>query len=260
MAAATAPSATLEPPQARRSQPAPYPVNPPCNDAENKDNTIILKVFCSLTALYGPIFNGFAAAGILSEANKILATNINPAYNSDYVDFWWCMYFLFGISAVSGIGSKPTWLIGNVILCSLTFASCFARTGDHLVILRTLIGLLLAVMLATAERLVLSSFLLGLMSKKLFVIHTGLSLSVGPLLAYAFGIVLCAKLSWQGAFFIIAAIDAVLLMLSISYLPTEQEWRQRLLLLTILEHMFVGSWREVVTVVYCFGQLAYTIA
>lgn len=197
-----------------------YLANLPWNN-----NLTVSRAIFALTAVVGTLLNGFVAAAILGEANRLTGCDKNTAFNRDFDDFWQCVVFLCAVLLALGVyGSRRIWLIGSSILCLLTFAYGISRTENHHSALHTLIGLFMAILLVTALRLAYSCFSFGLI-KKCILNCSGLILYTDSFLAWLVGIGLALMLSWKGSFFLITAIDVVLLALSIIFLPPDREWK-----------------------------------
>lgn len=157
----------------------------------------MVQICFAFTAVIGTLLTGFTVAAILSNTNRLLQTDINPTYNSRFGDFWQCVQFLFPILIALGVyGSRHIWLVGSGTLCLLTFACGFAHTGTHLFVLRTLIGVLLVIMLSTAQHLASLYCVIGRMNKDIHI-YSGLVLYIGFFNAYPFAIGLSLEISWR---------------------------------------------------------------
>lgn len=220
------------------------------------NGTSMLKICFAFTAVIGTLLSGFTVAAILSDTNRLLQTDINPAYNSGFGDFWQCVQFLFPIFIALGVyGSRHIWLFGSSILCLLTFACVFAHTGTHLFVLRTLIGVLLAIMLAAAQLLATSYCEFKMMNRSI-PLYSALVLYIGSFCAYPFAIGLSLELSWRESLFIMSIVDAVLFALSFMFLPPDWEWH----LLLAPSRMDPLEYRiKALCVIYCLGRLCYIL-
>lgn len=230
----------------------PYLMNPP-------NGTSTLKICFAFTAVIGTLLSGFTVAAILSDTNRLLQTDINPAYNSGFGDFWQCMQFLFSILIALGVySSRHIWLAGSSILCLLTFACGLAHTGTHLFVLRTLIGVLLAIMMATAQLLASSYYGIERMNKDI-LLYSGLIVYIGSFCAYPFAIGLSLELTWRGSLFIMSIIDVVLFALSFMFLPTDWEWHLLLGPFRLVRKGPLEDWTTAPLVICCLGQLCYIL-
>lgn len=197
-----------------------YMANLPWNN-----NITVLKAILAFTAVIGTLLNGFVASVILCHADRLTPPDINTAFKIDIAEFWQWVAFLCLVFLLLGVyGSRRIWLTGSSILCLLTFACAFARTGHQHSILLVLIGVLIATLSATALRLAYSCFSFGLINKRL-LISSGLILYIGSFVAYLVGIESALMLSWKVSFILITAIGVVLLALSIICLPPDREWK-----------------------------------
>lgn len=144
------------------------------------------------------------------------------------------------------------------MLCLLTLACGFARTGNQLFILNALVALLVAILLATAQRLAYSCVSFGII-KKDTLIYTGLALFLGCLCAWPFGFGLTLMLSWKECFFIVTAVNVALSTFSVIFLPPEKEWDILLEPFRMWEQGFIAYWIKVLLVICCLGWLCYIL-
>lgn len=261
----TVPFTSRESLRGQNSQPDPNPTNTPSDNGatEKEHEGTILNTWFSLIALIGVLLSGFATAAILSDANHLRATNVGRTYNSDFIEFWQIVVVLSGILFILGvISSKRICIIGNGILCPLIFICGLARTSNHFFILRTLIGILLAVILGTFLRFVdFSAHSPGLIRYDI-LFGSATALIIGPLCAGSFGIRLRETFSWQWSFFIIAAISGVLFALTITGIvpPLDVESQELRGPLLMFQSGLIYYWIYVASFTAFLGQIFYKVA
>lgn len=189
----------------------------------NKTNQkTTLKTMTVVTAVVGVLLCGFTAAAVLSDANYLHATGVSPEYDIEFIKYWKVVVVVHAILLMLGvIGSRRVWLIGSGTLCPLIFICGFARTSKDLIILKTLIGLLLAVLLATSLRFLAWAIRTSGPIKHEVIIGPAATLLVVPLFARFLGIGLSMVFPWQSIFSIIAATEGALSFLSIIVLPPD---------------------------------------
>lgn len=265
MASAAAPAPLSRPLRAQNSHPGLTPANtsPAQELVENQGITGILKALPIITAVISTLLNGVAAAAILSEENGILATDINPTHDRDvvtFLDFSEIVLLVSGLSFFLAVDdSRRTWLIGSGILCPLIFACRFARTGNHFFILRTLIGLLVAVMLPMSWRFIVP-YTRSPGLKMPVLLSSATALTIGPLSAWNFGIGLSEVYSWQLSFSIISTSNAVLFLLSIIVLPSDLERQEPADPLLIFRFGLRACWLFIAGLATYLGRLSYKLA
>lgn len=263
MAAAAAPVTLHEPSPVQSYQPGSNTVNAPAEGglADNENENITLKTISVITAVFGVLFCGFTAAAILSDANHLRATNISPAYNSEFFKFWKTVIVFHGVLLILGIvGSRRMWLIGSGTLCPLIFTCGFARTGNHFFILKTLVGLLLAVLLSTSLRFLAWSTRTSKLIKTNLIVGPAATLIIGPLFARFLGVGLSALLPWQSNFSIIATTEGVLFILSIIVLPPDAKSQEPPGPSLSFRPNLTNFWIYAANFLVFIGQLFYTFA
>jgi hypothetical protein len=259
-AAAGAHATSPQPFPGQRSQTCSSSASTPAKNgfSDDKNEETTLRAMAMFTAVLGVLFCGFTAAAVLSDENYLRATEISPPYNVDFFKFWKAVIVVDGVLLILGVvGSRRMWLVGSGTLCPLVFTCGFA-SSNHFFILKTLIGLLLAVLLATSLRFLSWSIRTPRLVKNGVIIGPAAALVIVPLFARFFGAGLSVVFPWQSAFSIIAGTEGVLFFFSIFDLPPDAKSQAVLSSSSLFQPSLTNFWIYMANFIFFLGQLFYS--
>ena len=130
-----------------------------------------------------------------------------------------CTLLLSG-SVSDVVGSRPMYLTGCALLASFTLACGLSRSGFQLIVFRGLSGIAMSFALPSAVSIITTSFATG-QRRNIAFAFLGASQPVGFAIGLVVGGILVDKIGWRYGYYIVAALNLIVLLVSIWALPRD---------------------------------------
>lgn len=130
------------------------------------------------------------------------------------------------------LGPKQVWLTGSTLFVAFTLAMGFATTGLQTILLRTCLGLAMAMCLPTSVSLITNTFPKGHWRTTCFAMN-GMAQPLGYALGLVLGGVFTDTVGWRWAYWVMAVLNAGVSVMAVWALPavehgSAKRWPQQL--------------------------------
>lgn len=140
-----------------------------------------------------------------------------------------CLLPIFGAVA-DNLGPKRVWLTGSTLYAAFTVGMGFAATGLQAIMLRTCLGVAMAMCLPTTVSLITNTFPKGHWRTTCFAMN-GMAQPLGYALGLVLGGVFTDTVGWRWAYWVMAILAACVSVMAVWALPA-------------VEHGSVKTWTE----------------
>ncbi|CAN8098562.1 unnamed protein product [Discula destructiva] len=143
-----------------------------------------------------------------------------------------CLLPIFG-SVADILGAKQVWLTGSFLFVVFTLALGFAQTGLQTIMLRTCLGLAMAMCLPTTLSLITNTFGKGPWRTNCFAMN-GMAQPLGYALGLVLGGVFTDTIGWRWAYWVMAIVNAFVSVMAVWALPnvehpSAKRWTRQLI-------------------------------
>ena len=210
--------------------------------------------------LTGVSFLNTLGSGILTVALPTIAQDLSLSENlllwpaSVYALAAGCTLLVFG-SVADVVGAKKIWLTGAGFYIVFTLACGLCKTGIHLIVFRTFLGVSISMCLPAAVGITTKAFDRGTRRNLSFACQ-----GMGQPLGYALGLILggvfADTIGWRWGYYMSAVINLFLFFAALWGLPPDDEH-------TDMSWKRLGSdidWIGGLTLSVAFGLLSYVLA
>lgn len=165
-----------------------------------------------------------------------------------------CTLLFFG-SLADVVGAKNNYITGSLLSAGWILASGLARTGIQLIVFRALHGIAISMCLPSSVSILTSNFKPGQWRNAAFA-SLGAAQPTGFLIGLFLGGILTDLVSWRLCFYLVAGINAAVLLLSIFCIPANPLERG-----TALERFRSKvDWVGVILISSALSLLSYVLA
>ncbi|RKU40051.1 hypothetical protein DL546_001803 [Coniochaeta pulveracea] len=165
-----------------------------------------------------------------------------------------CTLLFFG-NLADVVGARNNYMAGSLLSAGWILASGLARTGIQLIIFRALHGIAISMCLPSSVSILTSNFKPGQWRNTAFA-SLGAAQPTGFLIGLFMGGVLTDLVSWRLCFYLVAGINAAVLLLSVYCIPADRLGRG-----TAMERFRSKvDWVGVVVISAALSLLSYVLA
>lgn len=181
---------------------------------------VIIGAVCLMT-LMSTVLSGILAVALPKVAEDIdLEEGLLLWPASVYSLACACTLLLFG-SLSDVVGAKSNYIAGSFLSAAWILACGLSRTGIQLIIFRALHGISISMCLPSSVSIMTANFKPGPRRNVAFACLGGAQ-PVGFLIGLVIGGILTDLVSWRACFYIVAGVNAVVLVVSLFYVPKDR--------------------------------------
>ncbi|KAJ4396745.1 hypothetical protein N0V93_000967 [Gnomoniopsis smithogilvyi] len=220
-----------------------------------------LRAISVIFTLSGINFLNTMGSGILIAALPQIASDVDI---SDSLILWpaavyslaaGCLLPIFA-SVADILGAKLVWLTGSMLFVLFTTALGFATTALQTILLRTCLGLAMAMCLPTTVSLITNTFPKGKWRTTCFAMN-GMAQPLGYALGLVLGGVFTDSVGWRWAYWIMAILNACVCVMAVWALPNVEHPAAKSVIRRIGEDV---DWVGVVGLSASLGIIMYILA